>query len=53
MANMYRVELEDDEFEIIAANTDEEAIIEATATYEFFYNIVKLDDDYNEVETIF
>lgn len=49
----YRIELEDDEFEIITADTDQEAIEEATRLYEFFYNVIKLDDDYNEIETIF
>lgn len=48
----YRVELENDEFEYLVANNDEEAIEEATSLYEFFYNIIKVDDDYNEIETI-
>lgn len=51
--NAYRVELENDEFEIIQADTDEEAIKRALEEYELVFNIVLLDKDYDEVKTIY
>lgn len=49
----YRIELPDDEFEIINADTDKEAISWALDEHDLVYNVIKLDDDYNEIETIF
>ena len=50
--NTYRVELKDDDFEIIFASTDEEAIEKALDEYGTVFNIFLLDDDYNEIKTI-
>lgn len=50
--NTYRVELKDDDFEIIFASTDEKAIEKALDEYETVFNIFLLDDDYNEIKTI-
>lgn len=51
--NDYRIELENDEFEIIQADTDEEAIERALEEYELVFNIVLLDKNYDEVKTIY
>ena len=50
--NTYRVELKDDDFEIIFASTDEKAIEKALDEYETVFNIFLLDDDYNEIKTL-
>ena len=50
----YRAEIEDDNFEIILADSD------ADAFYQYFelgekhdlFNLIELNDDYNEVRTI-
>lgn len=51
--NTYRVELENDDFEIITADTDSEAIGDALADYDVVLNVVLLDDNYDEVKTVF
>lgn len=54
--NTYRVEIEDDNFEIILANNDNEALAEMWEMEEAGHsvlNLIRLDNDYNEVETIF
>lgn len=51
--NMYRIELEDDEFEIIEAETDEEAIQQALNENEIVFNVVMIDNDYNEIRTVY
>ncbi|MCU6756424.1 Uncharacterised protein [uncultured Eubacterium sp.] len=54
--NTYRVEIEDDNFEIILANSDDEALSEMWKLEEYghsVFNLFRLDDDYNEIETIF
>lgn len=51
--NTYRVELEDDNFEIIFAASDEEAVREALDTYEMVFNVILLDNWNNEVRTVF
>lgn len=48
--NNYRVELENDEFDIIHAETDAEAIAEALEENEIVFNVIRIDDDYNEIE---
>jgi hypothetical protein len=50
----YRAEIEEDNFEIILADNEEEAIkqyFELGEKHELF-NLVELDADYNEVRTI-
>ena len=50
----YRAEIEEDNFEIILADSEEEAIkqyFELGEKHELF-NLVGLDADYNEVRTI-
>lgn len=49
---LYQFELENDEFEILEFDDDEKAIEEALEREEVF-NVIKIDDDYNEIETIF
>jgi hypothetical protein len=49
----YKVELENDNFEIITADTDEEAIKEALKMDGTIFNVTLVDDDYNEIKTIF
>lgn len=51
--NNYKVELENDEFSIIQAETDTEAIAEALEENEIVFNVIRIDDDYNEIETIY
>lgn len=51
--NNYKVELENDEFSIIQAETDAEAIAEALEENEIVFNVIRVDDDYNEIETIY
>ena len=51
--NNYKVELENDEFSIIQAETDAEAIAEALEENDTVYNVIRIDDDYNEIETIY
>lgn len=51
--NVYRVEIEDDNFELIFAESDDEAVSEAINDYETVFNVVLLDDDYNEIRTVF
>lgn len=51
--NTYKVELENDEFSIIQAETDAEAIAEALEENDTVYNVIRIDDDYNEIETIY
>lgn len=51
--NNYKVELENDEFDIIQAETDTEAITIALEIYNIVYNVIRIDDDYNEIETIY
>lgn len=55
--NNYRVELEDDNFEIFEAETDLEAILTIYTDYlDKGINVLwadRLDDDYDAVETIF
>ena len=52
----YRAEFEDDEMEVFEADTHEKAVPEA---YKFekehgdLFNVTALDEDYNEIETIF
>lgn len=51
---IYSVELEDDEFEIILAEDENDAItqyFELGEKYEVF-NLIELDQDYNELRTI-
>jgi hypothetical protein len=52
----YRAEFEEDIFEMILADSDEEAIENASNMQEengLLFNVVLLDDDYNEVKTVF
>lgn len=51
--NTYKIELENDEFDIIQAETDTEAIAEALEENDTVYNVIRIDDDYNELETIY
>ena len=51
--NMYRVVLEDDEFEIINAESDDEAICFALDNYDFLYNVELLDDNFDYVKTVY
>jgi hypothetical protein len=51
--NNYKVELENDEFSIIQAETDAEAIAEALEENEIVFNVIRVDDDYNKIETIY
>lgn len=50
----YAAEIEDDNFEMILANSEEDAIkqyFELGDEHDLF-NLIKLDADYNEVRTI-
>lgn len=50
----YRAEIEDDNFEIILADSEEDAInhyFELGEKHDLF-NLIELNDDYNEVRTI-
>ena len=50
----YRAEIEDDNFEIILADSEEDAInqyFELKEKHDLF-NLIELNDDYNEVRTI-
>lgn len=50
----YRAEIEDDNFEMILADGEDDAInqyFELGEKHDLF-NLVELDDDYNEVRTI-
>ena len=50
----YRAEIEDDNFEIILADSEEDAInqyFEVGEKHDLF-NLIELNDDYNEVRTI-
>lgn len=50
----YRAEIEDDNFEIILADSEEDAInqyFELEEKHDLF-NLIELNDDYNEVRTI-
>lgn len=50
----YRAEIEDDNFEMILADNEEEAIkqyFELGEKHELF-NLIELNDDYNDVRTI-
>ena len=50
----YRAEIEDDNFEMILADSEDDAInqyFELGEKHDLF-NLVELDDDYNEVRTI-
>lgn len=51
--NTYRAILESDEFEIFSADSDEEAISEALNTYSDLFNVERLDENYDVIETIF
>ena len=51
--NTYKVELENDEFSIIQAETDAEAIAESLDEIDSVYNVLRIDDDYIEIETIY
>ena len=54
--NTYRVEIEGDNFEVILANSDDEAMSEMWKIEESGHsvlNLIRLDDDYNEIKTIF
>lgn len=51
---IYRAEIEDDNFEIINAENEQDAIMqymELGEEHEVF-NLVELDDDYNEIRTV-
>ena len=51
---IYRAELEDDNFEVINAEDDQDAInqyMELGEEHEVF-NLIELDDDYNENRTV-
>ena len=53
---MYRAEYENDEFEILLADNDEDAIAEAfTLESEkgILFNVVLIDEDYDEIKTIY
>lgn len=50
----YRAEIEDDNFEMILADSEEDAInqyFELGKKHDLF-NLIELNDDYNEVRTI-
>ena len=52
----YKAEYEDDRFEMILANSDEEALEKAYDNEEEFgtlFNVFALDDDDNEIRTVF
>ena len=53
---MYKAVYEDEEFEIINADTDHEARKEAD-TYEdehgIVFNIYEIDENYNEIRTVY
>lgn len=52
----YRAEYEDERFEMILADNDEEALEEAFEMEEEFgtlFNVFAVDDDYNEIRTVF
>ncbi len=50
----YKAEIEDDNFEIIMADSERDAINQYFELGEkhILFNLVELDDDYNEVRTI-
>lgn len=51
---IYRAEIEDDNFEIIRADDEQDAInqyFNLEEEHELF-NLVELDEDYNEIKTI-
>lgn len=53
---VYRAEIEDDNFEIILAENDKEAIKEMRTLQEeghTVFNLFLLDGNYNEIKTIF
>ena len=52
---MYKAELEDDNFEIILAENENEALEECWRLEEQghdVYNLFELDENYNEIKTI-
>jgi hypothetical protein len=52
----YRAEFEDDNMEVISAETNEEAMdqaFELEKEYGILFNVTLLDDHYNAIETIF
>ena len=52
----YRAEFEDDNFEMILADSDNEAFEKAKEMEEekgTLFNVFLLDDDYNELRTVF
>lgn len=53
---MYKADYEDDNFEVIYADNDKEAMEEAEK-YEnehgILFNVYEIDDDYNEIRTIY
>ena len=53
---MYKAEYEDEEFEIIYADNDNEAMKEANK-YEnqhgIVFNLFEIDDDYDEIRTVY
>ena len=51
---MYRAEIEDDNFEIINAEDEQDAIMQYMELCEEHevLNLVELDDDYNEIRTV-
>lgn len=52
----YRAEFEDDNFEMILADSDREALYNAFDMEEecgTLFNVFLLDEDYNEVRTVF
>ena len=53
---MYKAEYEDEEFELLSSDNYDDAFKEANE-YEkehgLLFNIYLLDDDYNEIETVY
>ena len=53
---MYKAEYADEEFEIICADNDNEALEEANRYEEIhgiMFNLFEIDSDYNETRTIY
>ena len=53
---MYRAEYEDEEFEIIYADNDNEAMEKANkykSKHGIIFNLFEIDDDYDEIRTVY
>ena len=56
VSNMYKAIYEDEEFEIIYADNDNEAMKEADkyeSEHGIVFNLFEIDEDYDEVRTVY